>query len=167
MHSTRRCDYLGLLCLRNVYETPTSYAELPPARIPPDLLDILFQPRFTIEADATHGRPGKSEPVALLWGARSRPYLRIDTGFTEAIPGDSAAGDALAAITDVLEQAQHPITLRPGDGLFIDNHLAAHGRPPFQARYDGTDRWLKRVSVTRDLRRSRELRACASSRVLG
>lgn len=161
-----RCDYLGLLCLRNLDRTPTTYAELVPAGIPPDMLEILFQPRFTLEADSTHGRPGKSEPVALLWGARDRPYLRIDAGFTEPLPGDTAAGLALAAITDALEKSRQAITLRPGEAVFIDNHLATHGRPPFQARYDGTDRWMKRVSVTRNLRRSRELRTASSSRVL-
>jgi L-asparagine oxygenase len=161
-----RCDYLGLLCLRNLDGTPTTYAELAPAGIPKDMLEILFQPRFTIEADSTHGQPDTSAPVALLWGARDRPYLRIDGGFTEPVPGDAAAEHALAALTDSLDRSQRAITLRPGEAVFIDNHLAAHGRPPFQARYDGTDRWMKRVSVTRNLRRSRELRAAPSSRIL-
>ena len=46
------------------------------------------------------------------------------------------------------------VPLEPGMRCFIDNYRAVHGRASFQARYDGTDRWLKRVSITRDLRRS-------------
>ena len=65
-----------------------------------------------------------------------------------------------------LSAAERAITLRPGDAVFVDNHLAVHGRRPFKARYDGTDRWLKRVSVTRDLRRSRALRDTPDSRLL-
>jgi hypothetical protein len=37
--------------------------------------------------------------------------------------------------------------LRPGQLLLIDNDVAVHGRAPFTARYDGTDRWLKRVNI--------------------
>jgi len=38
-----------------------------------------------------------------------------------------------------------------------------HGRKPFTARFDGTDRWLKRVCITRDLRKSRDARAHSTS----
>jgi alpha-ketoglutarate-dependent taurine dioxygenase len=47
------------------------------------------------------------------------------------------------------------VALAPGDILILDNYRGVHGRRPFEAKYDGRDRWLKRVSVTRDLRRQR------------
>jgi hypothetical protein len=162
-----RCDYLGLLCLRNVDEIPTTYAELEPSTLPADVLDVLFQPRFTIEPDPTHLLLDNPQPTALLWGAKARPYLRVDDSFTHPLPGDADAERALAALIGSLAQAERAVTLHAGDVLFIDNHLAVHGRRPFKARYDGTDRWLKRVNVTRDLRRSRALREPATSRVLG
>ena len=58
------------------------------------------------------------------------------------------------------------VVLRPGDVLFIDNYRVVHGRKPFKARYDGTDRWLKRIGVTRDLRKSRAARETAASRII-
>jgi hypothetical protein len=161
-----RCDYLGLLCLRNIDRIPTSYAELIPTTIAPDMVEVLFQARFTIKPDATHREPGKLEPIALLWGDRTRPYLRVDDGFTEPLPGDTAAERALSTLVNTLAKAEHAVTLDPGEALLIDNHLAVHGRRPFKARYDGTDRWLKRVNVTRDLRRSRALRASPTSRLV-
>lgn len=161
-----RCDYLGLLCLRNVDLIPTSYAEFTPSAVPPEVLEVLFQPRFIIKPDATHCLPDKSEPTALLWGARARPYLRVDDSYTDPLPGDPTAGEALSALMAALAATERAITLRPGEVVFIDNHLAVHGRRPFKARYDGTDRWLKRVSVTRDLRRSRALRDTSDSRLL-
>jgi hypothetical protein len=50
--------------------------------------------------------------------------------------------------------------------LFVDNYRAVHGRRPFTARYDGTDRWLKRIGVSRDLRRSRDAGATGAARVI-
>jgi L-asparagine oxygenase len=37
--------------------------------------------------------------------------------------------------------------------MIIDNAVAVHGRLPFEARYDGTDRWLEKLLVRRDIRR--------------
>jgi L-asparagine oxygenase len=162
-----RCDYLGLLCLRNIDGVPTSYAELDPSALRADVLDVLFQARFTIEPDPTHPLLENPGAVALLWGTRARPYLRVDDYFTHALAGDTEGERALGALTDALARAERGVTLHAGELLFIDNHLAVHGRRPFSARYDGTDRWLKRVNVTRDIRRSRALREAAASRVLG
>ncbi len=161
-----RCDYLGLMCLRNNDLVPTCYAELDMDRIPKHLVEVLFQPRFTIRADETHNDRTELEPVSLLWGDRNRPFLRVDDYFTDPFPRDAEARAALDALVAALRAAEQAIALGPGDVVFIDNHLAAHGRRPFTARYDGTDRWIKRVSVTRDLRRSRALRRTATSRVL-
>ncbi|NBT21304.1 MAG: hypothetical protein EBT17_04190, partial [Actinobacteria bacterium] len=43
------------------------------------------------------------------------------------------------------------VVLGDGDLLVIDNDRAVHGRTPFVPRYDGTDRWLKRALVVREL----------------
>lgn len=41
---------------------------------------------------------------------------------------------------------------------FLDNCRIVHERKPFKARHDGTDRWLKRLNVACDLRKSRSSR---------
>jgi L-asparagine oxygenase len=48
--------------------------------------------------------------------------------------------------------------LEPGDMVFVDNRLVVHGRIAFWPRYDGTDRWLHRIFVHLDNRRSRSRR---------
>lgn len=58
------------------------------------------------------------------------------------------------------------VGLAPGDCVFIDNFRAVHGRKSFRARYDGTDRWLKRLNITRNLRGSRAWRPAADNRVI-
>ncbi|WP_248963652.1 TauD/TfdA family dioxygenase [Sphaerisporangium perillae] len=40
------------------------------------------------------------------------------------------------------------MSLESGEFCFIDNYRVVHGRKPFGARHDGTDRWLKRINVT-------------------
>jgi alpha-ketoglutarate-dependent taurine dioxygenase len=56
--------------------------------------------------------------------------------------------------------------LLPGECLFIDNYRAVHGRSSFKARFDRTDRWLKRINIARDLRKSRGVRKAPASRVI-
>ena len=169
-----RCDYLGLLCLRNDDEVPTSYAELRSDAFEEDHRQVLGQPRFLVRPDETHlvggeGQPAWliDQPVPLLFGGPDLPYLLFDDFFAEPLPGDQEAAAAMRALSETLAKAEQDALLAPGDVLFIDNHRAVHGRRPFTARYDGTDRWLKRISISRDLCRSRDARATVASRVIG
>src|SRR5260370_13551448 len=82
---------------------------------------------------------------------------------SEVEPHDDEARNALDALLRQLRSSQYDVALEPGDLLIIDNYRAVHGRKPFQARYDGRDRWLKRISVTRDLRKSLAARSSADS----
>jgi L-asparagine oxygenase len=41
--------------------------------------------------------------------------------------------------------------LETGDLLIIDNNKTIHGRKPFQPRYDGTDRWVQRMLIRKEL----------------
>jgi alpha-ketoglutarate-dependent taurine dioxygenase len=58
------------------------------------------------------------------------------------------------------------IALGSGDLLIIDNLQAVHGRRPFKARYDGSDRWLRRINITSNLRGSAGRRYGAHGRAL-
>jgi L-asparagine oxygenase len=64
----------------------------------------------------------------------------------------------LRELATAFEAVRRTIVLAPGDLAFVDNRLAVHGRTAFRARYDGRDRWLQRMFVQRDLRRSRAVR---------
>ena len=59
-----------------------------------------------------------------------------------------------------------PIPLAPGECVFIDNFQGVHGRQAFRPRFDGTDRWLRGLNVSRDLRKSRTARAGATARTI-
>lgn len=169
--SPSRGDYIGLFCLRNPTDTPTTVSYLDPARIDDDTLDVLQQARFRVRPDLSHvGYPRTGlhrAPVPLLSGPRDALVLRVDRDFTVAQPGDGEAAVALRRLVAHLDANLYSITLSPGDLCFLDNRNVVHGREPFTPRYDGTDRWLKRVNVVSDLRRTRTDRRVAATRIIG
>lgn len=101
----------------------------------------------------------------MLFGDPHAPYVRLDPYFMDRVE-DPAARTALEELTRQIDGALEDQVLEAGGVCFIDNFQAVHGRKPFSARYDGTDRWLKRINVVRDLRKSRDARRAAESRVL-
>jgi Fe(II)/alpha-ketoglutarate-dependent arginine beta-hydroxylase len=184
-----RPDYIGLYCLRNPDGIATTVAEVEVAALSDGEVNVLFEPRFLIRPDKSHtaefnfeasvaGRGNDSrfgsisrrdqdpDPVPALFGGRDAPYVRLDPEFMSAVPGDDEAARALTRLHGQVDEALFDLVLAPGDACFVDNLRVVHGRKPFRARFDGTDRWLKRVCVTRDLRRSRQSRQHATSRVI-
>ena len=100
----------------------------------------------------------------MLFGSRQAPYVRLDPFFTK--PLDDEASGALNALAQSVDDNIQELVLQPGDCLFIDNYRIVHGRNAFKARYDGTDRWLKRINLTRDLRKSQGSRGGCEMRVM-
>ncbi|SER28274.1 guanitoxin biosynthesis L-enduracididine beta-hydroxylase GntD [Lentzea albida] len=178
-----RADYLLLECLRNPDKVATIVSEPDLRSLDADVLELLHEPNFLIRPDDSHlakhnvtkgvdaefseidEMKADDNRVAVLYGSREHPYIRIDPYFMET-PTDPAARRALQAVSDLLEASCLDVALEPGDVLIINNHRLAHGRQAFQARYDGTDRWLKRVSITTDLRKSHERRVSATARLI-
>ena len=190
-----RGDYLGMMCLRNHTHVPTSLVTSRAVSLLTEQQQKkLFEPCVFIRPDASqyekHTLPKSSgltdeefdefiqysenkikqmdespEPIPILFGSPSMPYMRVDCPvYMEAL--DEEATEAVQALSDAFERCQSKIVMQPGDICFIDNFRAVHGRKPFKARYDGTDRWLKRVNITRDLRKSRDMRMNSSSRII-
>ena len=168
-----RCDYLLLLALRNHDGVATTVASAGALELSDAEREVLFQRRFVIAPDAEHRRhmtpeeiAAYEQPVSVLFGNRNDPGIRVDPPYMEALPDDREAEAALASLCKQLESRLVDVALEPGDVLVIDNQRCVHGRQPFRARLDGTDRWLRKVTVTRDLRKSTGRRDDPYSRVL-
>jgi Fe(II)/alpha-ketoglutarate-dependent arginine beta-hydroxylase len=190
-----RADYIGLFCLRNPDNVATTIGTVDVEKLDSSQVDILFQPRFTIRPDESHQEKNESdirkanrpnsdqglintayekikmmstvpEKVSVLFGSPDAPYLRVDPYFTDRLDDDPEAQQALNALIKLIDVSLIDIVLQPGDFCIIDNFRAVHGRKPFKARYDGNDRWIKRICLTRDLRKSRQSRANATARVI-
>ncbi|QOC93350.1 guanitoxin biosynthesis L-enduracididine beta-hydroxylase GntD [Micromonospora craniellae] len=167
-----RCDYLLLFGVRNEDKVATTVASVRELDLDPADVEVLRQPRYHILPDDEHIRQltlsqpdhpalklvermrDDPEPVAVLSGDPSRPYLRIDLPFMRCVGGDddAVARRALNALHSQLLAHQHDVVVERGTLLIVDNYQAVHGRKSFRARYDGTDRWLKKLTVSRNLR---------------
>lgn len=166
------------------------------ASLPEDVVRILFEPRFVIRPDASqferhrfakidelsedefqkflvysnekiHEMNSKPKPISILFGSPAEPYLRVDCSvYMDAL--DDEAEAAAEIFTRKFNESLYELDMEPGEICFIDNLRVAHGRSPFRypARYDGNDRWLKRINVTRDLRKSRDMRMTNTSRII-
>lgn len=154
-----RCDYVALYCLRNPDRVGTTVVRAGQLGLPAGLAEILSGKRFHHSPDQSHIGPhghssGASDLDAVLFGPAGSPYLRIDFDDTSAADEDDAAArEAIADLYEHMRGALDRIVLEPGDAIFLDNYRVVHGREPFQARYDGEDRWLKRINLIRDIRR--------------
>lgn len=188
-----RGDYVALMCLRNPYDAITTAAYIDDLQLSCEDKDILFKPYFTIRPDESHLKKNASDvrtkteletnaalrasyehiekmntdpdKISVLFGNSEFPYMRLDPYFMDPVE-DEKAQAALNNLIEAIDNNMRDIILQPGDCCFIDNYRAVHGRKPFTANYDGYDRWLKRLNITRDLRKSQKMRAKPLSRVI-
>ena len=160
-----RGDYIGLMCLRNPDAVPTTFASIDEVQLDHSQIEVLFEPRFVFRPDPSHPTDSEREKAPVLFGDPESPYIRFDP-YSMDRPETEEARLAMDYLIRAIDQNLTGVTLLPGECLFIDNYKAVHGRSSFKARFDGTDRWLKRINIARDLRKSREVRKAPASRVI-
>jgi L-asparagine oxygenase len=146
--------YLVLLCLRGDPAAATTWCTVDDATAGLDrtVVDTLWQARFRcgIDESFTGGQSAAlGPPRSILWGDPASPSWTFDADLMVGV--DPEADLALAALSANVERNQRSLVLEAGDLMVIDNALVVHGRSPFPARYDGTDRWLQRAFVVADL----------------
>lgn len=129
---------------------------------------VLAEPRFRTGVDASYlaatdddasglRRSPLGSPAPVLTGDTDHPTLTFDADLMVGI--DAEAEDALQELRRAVREHHIGVALGRGDLLVVDNHAAVHGRSPFRARYDGSDRWLQRSFVVADLAASAGERA--------
>ncbi len=178
-----RGDFLSFACLRNPYAAATTVGYIDDLEFPESVKEVLLQERFGIRPDESHLAKNNTvqgadafeginemqenpDRVAVLFGDPNQPYIRADPYFMVVPDNDAEAQWALDAFVKAMDEAMFDLTLAGGDFCFLDNFRAVHGRKPFKARHDGTDRWLKRINLTTDLRKSRGARPARTDRAI-
>lgn len=191
-----RADYIGFMCLRNPEDVPTTIANLDVEQLNESQIQVLSEPHFIIRPDESHQLKNESEirknlrqknpdglvnlaynkiskmntpsveKVPILFGSLQSPYLCLDPYFMDDIEDNEEIKSAFDELVSTINERISFIVLKPGDICFIDNYRSVHGRKPFKANYDGNDRWLKRINITKDLRKSRSDRAKSTSRII-
>lgn len=184
-----RGDYLLLMCLRNHQRVSTTVAPCSAQGLSETERAYLRESHFRIRPDESHlpkNRPvgtysaaevaagytsiqamnERPDPIPVLLGDKDSPYVRLDPYFMEDVDANTPATAALRALIAATDRQLCDVILDAGDILCLDNFRVVHGRRPFAAAFDGSDRWLKRINITRDLRKSRAIRSSAESRVI-
>jgi Fe(II)/alpha-ketoglutarate-dependent arginine beta-hydroxylase len=156
-----RADYLALMCLRNHDNVPTVVASVCDIQLDAAVKEVLFEERYVFETDKNFSGTASGEPKkeAVLFGDFSAPYIRIDPSFMKvASSDDTRARNALDIIAEAIKSKLQDVSLNQGDVIIIDNYRVVHGRKSFVPKFDGKDRWLKRINITLDMRKSRAAR---------
>lgn len=159
-----RPDFIGLLCLKPDHDhiAATAAASIRRALsiVPSKVQEILRQPLYRIRlsssftGDATQTVFSHCLPV--LSGDVLEPDLSVDFYGMEALTHSGHV--ALKTLEKALLKVAVEHRLVTGDLMIVDNRVAAHARTAFQPRHDGQDRWLQRLFVVHDFRRSRASR---------
>ncbi|MEU1519265.1 TauD/TfdA family dioxygenase [Streptomyces sp. NPDC005811] len=146
-----RAHLLLLCCMRNRDNIATTAASIRRTELDRADVEQLKRTVVPILPDDAYEQarqfPGRPAPVPTLFGAPEGLTMRFDPAYTPIDEADTGWSDAYHRLEEELARVSVTVSLEPGDVLVVDNDIVVHGRVPFRARYDGTDRWLKRASV--------------------
>jgi hypothetical protein len=144
-------DWVVLACVKGDKKAETLYATLDEILRNLDEKTIwdLRQPEFLTTIDPSFLRSGEKDREIVVrpisgFGA-NKWNLIYDADLMKGMTDQ--ASSALKKLGIAIAKSTRSVVLNTGDVLVINNRVAIHGRRPFKARYDGTDRWLKRVLV--------------------
>ncbi|WP_308706068.1 TauD/TfdA family dioxygenase [Nocardia nova] len=153
-------DYVMLHCLRSdprqmAGTWVAAAADIELSLCPRDRM-TLRQPRFALDLAHLHGRyRHRGNPIQ---ETDPRPVIPVladqrSTGFrfepALMTPLDAQAEHSMCLAEQAAERCAARGKLREGGLLLIDNRRAAHARTAFPARFDGADRWLRRMMLAR------------------
>ncbi|WP_063061752.1 TauD/TfdA family dioxygenase [Nocardia sienata] len=151
-----RANLLLLGCLRNPDRVGTTVSSVRRVDLTAAEQDVLRTPTLPILPDVSYGSGFDREtavPVPTLWcepgdeGRSEALTIRFDPAYTPLADAGPHYRAAYQRLENELERVCVLACLEPGELLLVDNDVAVHGRVPFTARYDGSDRWLKRVNI--------------------
>ena len=146
-------SHVVLLCLRGDDSAGTTIASINEIikHLDEDVISILQMPFFSTGIDESF-KNGKNDNFRLTTEVlkhnkdESEEMQWTMTFDWQLMSGETTeASDALEEFKKAVSKCVETIYLKSGDLMLIDNKRAIHGRTKFQPRYDGTDRWLKRI----------------------
>jgi len=149
-------DYVLLLCLRGDPNAVTTLADIDDiiSELDDATIDCLMQPWYKTEVDKSFRKDDEEYSSIITSILKSENKIdsiscTYDYHFMKGT--NDFAQLALDIFRDLVVKNTKEIVLNSGDLLVIDNNKVVHGRKPFQARYDGTDRWVQRMLVKKNI----------------
>lgn len=145
-------QYVFLLCLRGDARAGTTFVDLEEliTHLTKDEIKILHEPIFNTSIDMSflnNGQSDKTITMAILYN--NGTSIKYDRNLMRS--NDNHGARVLEKLSQLVEKLKVTYYLRAGQLAVIENWRTIHGRTEFTPRYDGSDRWLKRVLVRRSM----------------
>jgi L-asparagine oxygenase len=160
-------DYLLLLCLRGDSNAGTTYSLLSDILkdIHVGIVEVLKKNLFKTSIDDSFRLNGEDDyfttvPV-ISRDINNRYIMKYDRTVMTGITTEAQM--ALNVFTKAIERNTQTVFLKAGDLLVLDNNITVHGRTAFEARYDGTDRWVQRTVVRKEINSIKNKTTCPST----
>lgn len=140
--------FIVLFCVRGDENAGTTFVELEDvmAGLTQKDIGVLSKKSFITTVDKSfldEGEENKEIKTEILHeGGKKMVY-----DMTAMRGVDKESRTALNRFTELVHKEKHTFYLETGQIAVVDNWRTAHGRTQFTPRYDGTDRWLKRVML--------------------
>lgn len=148
-------DFLTLHFLRNHQQIPSVVSFLPDwkqlSRQSRKVLETEFFRNKTNPGQAASDSPAK---VSVVYGPDDDPFFRINAAKLDTSGYTAEQAAALCELVTLLNRNAVDLPLQGGDIALIDNRRVAHGRRQYTAeqmpRFDGRDRWQRRLVAVSD-----------------
>jgi hypothetical protein len=152
---TYKPDYVMLLCLRGDENAATTYVCMEDllGYAEPEMLYELTKEDFVTSIDKSFRMNGEEDKLikTAVIQRREDGYIRLNYDSSAMYGATPGAQIALDEFRKIIAKNVREFTLQAGQLAVIDNSSTIHGRKNFEARYDGTDRWLLRCLVRNEL----------------
>lgn len=145
---SERANTVFLYCLKDDPNAGTVVSQLDDfiVELNEDVKSILKQKVFKTSIDESFAKSTQAS-IEISTSILSDDERSITFDKTLMRGANKDADSALAILTTAITKHKKVIYLHKGEALVMHNHSTVHGRTPFQAKYDGTDRWLKRIMI--------------------
>lgn len=148
-------DYLILTCLRGDRSgqavTVTASLGRVMDSLGKEVIESLVGLNYLIRSSSSFGASKYQKRTAFIGSPQKETGFVFDLNGMKPLSNDAAR--AMQYLLKELERETYGVCLRPGEAIVIDNNKACHARTGFQPYYDGHDRWLQRIFLSRDLSR--------------
>lgn len=147
----RRATHFALFGLRNPSAVGTTLAHIDEAwqLLDSESRNILTGDGAIILPDDSYEDYEDAAPKAMtsIWSNSAGLGMRFDPAYTDKKSGSQQWWKAYETLRWALHTVTYEIPIKPGQIAIINNDKCVHGRVPFVANYDGTDRWMLRINI--------------------
>lgn len=174
-----RAEFVCMFGLRNEDYVPTTLTSVRDLILEQEVWDGLYHSQLDLLPDESHldnaqkaenhvdDIKNEASKMSTFYGCREFPYICYDPAYTDFQKATDSQSTAYDALNKEIDRKTFDVAIKPGDFCIVDNRKVVHGRRAFKPKFDGSDRWLKRINITSNIRKSAGQRKDIKTRVIG